>query len=77
MTFNPGYAEILGRELQRVRLQEAKQQRLILTATLASPSRARKIWLILRDRWQTFWTRKFDRKIYPPISHVPENSTSL
>ena len=77
MTFNPGYAEILGRELQRARLKEAEQQRLIRTATLAGPSRARKIWLILRDRWQTTWTRKSDRKIYPPISHVPKNSTSL
>lgn len=76
MTFIPSNAEILGRELRSVRLQEAERQRLIRTATLANPSSARKIWLILRDRWQTFSNRKSDRKVYPPISPVPKSSTS-
>jgi len=77
MTFNPSYAEIMGRELRSVRLQEAEQQRMIRAVTLANPSRAWKIWLILRDRWGTIWNRNSDRKIYPPISHIPKNSTSL
>lgn len=77
MTYIPSNAEIMGRELQWVRLQEAERQRLIRAATLANPSSARKIWLILRDRWQMIWNLKSDRKIYPPISHVPEKSTSL
>lgn len=66
MTFNASYAEILGRELQRDRLREARKERLIRTATLANPPTARKIWLILKTRWQVFWNEWVrPRKTYP------------
>lgn len=72
----PSNAEILGRELRRVRQEQAERQRIIREATLANPSGARKIWLILRDRWQSFRNQRRDRKIYPPVSTVPGNSHS-
>jgi len=77
MTFNPNYAELLGRELHKIRIEEAAQQRLIRQATLANPSGARKIWLIFRSRWQSFWYRKPAQKPYLPVSKIPGKSTSL
>ena len=55
MTLYPNHAELLGREMQRVRLEEAERQRLIRTVVLANPTWERKIWLILRYRWSYFW----------------------
>jgi hypothetical protein len=73
MTFFPDYAELLGREMRMVRLNEAEQQRLIRTISQANPPGQRKIWLILRDRWGTFWSWKYFR----PFSRVPRNSHSI
>lgn len=73
MTFFPDYAELLGREMRMVRLNEAEQQRLIRTVTLAKSPHQRNMWSILRDRWETFWSRK----IFRPFSRVPRNSHSM
>ena len=77
MTLYPNHAEFFGREMQRVRLEEAERQRLIRTATLANPTWERKIWLTLRYRWSSFWNRYRNRKVYHPVSTVPRNSHSL
>ena len=73
MTFFPDYAELLGREMRMVRLDEAEQQRLIRTVTLAKSSSRRNFLSILRDRWETIW----GRKIFRPFSRVPRNSHSM
>jgi hypothetical protein len=77
MTFNPSYAELLGREQYKIRLEEAKRERLINTLTLANPSLTRKIWLILLDRMQTLWHPKRSQKNYHPISRIEGKSHSL
>ena len=76
MTLYPNHAELLGREIQRVRIEEAERQRLIRAAILANPTWERKVWQILRYRWSTFWNRNRYRKIYPQISAVPGKSHS-
>lgn len=77
MTFNPGYAELLGKELQVQRMREAEKERLIRKATAWNPALPRKISVILRSRWQEYWTgRRMIRRIIP-ISRVPKNSPSL
>ena len=73
MTFFPDYAELLGREMRMVRLNEAEQQRLIRTISLAKSSHQRSILSILRDRWETFRGWKYFR----PLSRVPRNSHSM
>lgn len=77
MTFNPSYAELMGREMQKIRLKEAERERLINTYTLANPSTARKIWLLFLDRWQGIWNRKRGQKNYLPISKMEGKSPSL
>ncbi len=76
MSYYPSNAELMGREMLRVRLQEADKQRLIRIAALANLPRTKKPRLALRDRWFSFWNRKEDRKIYP-ISSVPGQSHSI
>ena len=76
MTFNPSYAELSGRELQRIRFEEAKRERLINMITLANPSTSKKVFLIFRDRWMNFWKQGSKGKISPPISPVPGSSPS-
>jgi len=76
MNINPSYSELLGREQHRARLEEAEKQRLIRVASLANPSGMRKIWLILRDRWGSFWNQKRDRKGFRSVSPVPGKSYS-
>lgn len=77
MTFNPNYAELLGRELQRDRMQEAQKARLVRTASLANPSNGFKVWLIIRDRWQKFWNPDFEIHPRRPIAGTPKRSPSL
>lgn len=77
MTFNPSYAELMGREQYRIRLKEAERARLINTMTLANPSTAKKIWLILRDRWTNLWGRSHTQKRYHPVSGMEGKSHSL
>lgn len=76
MSYIPSNAELMGREMLRVRLQEAEKQRLIRIAALANLPETRKTWPVLRDRWLSFWNRNQDRKIYP-ISSVPGKSHSI
>lgn len=76
MTYIPSNAELMGREMLRVRLQEAEKQRLIRIAALANLPEKRKAWSILRDRWISFRSRNKNRKIYP-ISSVPGKSHSI
>ena len=75
MTFNPGYAELLGKELGRQRMREAEKERLVREASRHEPSLAKKILVIMRSRWSDFWGG--DTHKYPPISQVPKNSTTL
>ncbi len=75
MTFNPDYAELLGAELQRQRMREAQQERLIRQVSKQEPSLIKKIQVILRARWSDLWDRGSHK--YPPISRMPKNSTSL
>lgn len=73
MTFNPSYAELLGREMERQRMREAEKERLIRKAAAWSPPLTRKIYVILRARWEDLW----QSKRYPPIAHTPKKSTSI
>lgn len=77
MTLNQMNLMFYSRELQQVRLEEAERQRNIRAAILANPTWERKIWLILRDRWQGLWNRNRKRereqKLYAPITRVPGN----
>ena len=77
MTFNPGYAELLGKELQRNRMREAEKARLIRTVTLANPSTAKKVWIIFRSRWKDLRKPKFKIEHYTPIPPLPKKSHSL
>jgi len=77
MTFNPSYAELLGKELQMQRMREAEKERLIRKATAWNPSLSRKISTILRTRWQSFWTHRGENRRYTPISQLPKKTPSL
>ena len=77
MTFNPNYAELLGKELQMQRMREAEKERLIRKATASNPPLSRKIFVILRTRWQEYWTRQRKIRRFIPISRVPKKSPSL
>ena len=74
MTFNPSYAELLGKELQMQRMREAEKERLIRKATAWNPPLPRKISVILRTRWQDV---KRNIRRYIPTPRVPKNSPSL
>jgi hypothetical protein len=76
MTFSPGYAEFIGKELQRDRMREAERERLINQATAWNPPLPKKLSVILRSRWHDFWT-SLKKDKYPPISQVPKSSPSL
>jgi len=77
MTFNPSYAELLGKELQIQRMREAEKERLVRKATAWNPHLSRKISVILRTRWQEYRTRRRKDRRYIPVSRVPKKSTSL
>jgi len=77
MTFNPNYAELLGRELQRDRMREAERERLIKQVSGWNPGLIGKVLIILQERWSKFWSRVIGRKTYIPISRIPKNSPSL
>jgi len=77
MTFNPGYAELLGKELEMQRMREAEKERLIRKAIVWNPSPSRKIFVILRTRWQEYWTRRRRTRRYIPVSSLPKKSPSL
>ena len=67
MTFNPGYAELLGKELEMQRMREAEKERLIRKTTAWNPPLSRKLSVILRSRWHDFWADRRKRKLYLPI----------
>ena len=77
MTFNPFYADLIGRELIKSRMQEAEQERLIKQAAGWDPGLAGKLLIILQARWNKFWPRLSRRKEFIPLSQVPRKSTSL
>lgn len=77
MTFNPSYADLLGKELQMQRMREAEKERLIRKATAWNPPLPRKISVILLSRWQELWARRRKIRQYIPISRVPKKSPSL
>ncbi|TFG49800.1 MAG: hypothetical protein E4H33_01530 [Anaerolineales bacterium] len=77
MTFNPSYAELLGKELQRNRMHEAERERLIRKAAAWNPSLSRKLSVIFRSYWDEFWSNEKRGSKYIPISHVPKKSPSL
>lgn len=77
MTFNPSYADLLGKELQMQRTREAERERLIRRATAWNPSLSRKISAILRTRWRHFWDTRRKTNQYQTISHIPKKSPSL
>lgn len=77
MTFNPNYAELLGRELQRDRLREASRERLIRSMTPANPSSLTKVWSILRNRGRDLGRQIFKPGQIYPATRLPEDSHSL
>lgn len=76
MTFNPGYAELLGKELQRNRMREAERERLVRKAAAWNTPISRKLYVILRSHWKEFWSKAGRDSKYIPISPVPKKSTS-
>jgi len=77
MTFNPSYAELLGKEMQMQRMREAKRERLIRQVSGWKPSSAKKLFIIVRSRWSNYWSRVIRKKGNIPISRIPKNSPSL
>jgi len=77
MTFNLSFEELLGKELQMQRMREAEKERMIRNAKALNPPLSRKIYVVLRTRWQEYWTGKRKSGRYIPISHVPKKSPSL
>lgn len=76
MTFNPSYAELLGKELQMRRMREADKERLIRKATAWNPALSRKLMVIIRSRWHDYWSGRRKDRQYLPISNVPKSSHS-
>ena len=77
MTFNPGYAELLGKELEMQRMREAEKERLIRKATAWNPPLSRKLKVIIQSQWHDFWASRRKDGQFIPISHVPKKSPSL
>ena len=77
MTFNPSYAELLGRELQKDRMREAERQRLIDQAVGWNPGPIGKLLIIIRSRWSKFRKPDFVKIGYVPITKLPKKSPSL
>ncbi len=73
MTYNYNYAEYLGRELLNERRREADRERLIRSLTPANPSILKKIWMIIRTRWQ----ENRQGAIKPAITPLAKSSQSL
>ena len=76
MIINPSIVELVSRELHSDRMREAEKHRLIKQAVGWNPSPAVKLLVIIRSRWNNFWSQIFSKKRYIPISRVPKNSTS-
>ena len=74
MTFNPSYAELLGKELQRDRMREAQRERLIRKSAGWNPGLVGKLLIIMRSYWSRFWNRLFKKMGYIPISSLPKDS---
>jgi hypothetical protein len=77
MTINFYNPQILGRELQRDRMREAEQERLIKQVSGWNPSTTAKLFPIVGSYWKNFWSRVFRKGVYIPLSQLPKNSTSL
>ena len=76
MTFNPGYAELLGRELEMQRMREAEKERLIRKATAWNKPLSRKLLVIIRSRWHDYRVGRRKKRQYLPISNVSKSSHS-
>ena len=76
MTFNPGYAELLGKELEMQRMREAENERLIWKTTTWNPPLSRILSVIIRSRWHDLWTGRRKSGQYLPLTHLPKNSPS-
>jgi len=76
MTFNPGYAELLGKELKMQRMREAEKERLIRKATAWNPPLSRKLSVIIQSRWHDYWEGRRKNRQFTLISHIPKKSTS-
>lgn len=77
MTYNYNYAELLGRELIKERRREAERERLLRSLTPANPSIFKKIWYILRSRWQERRHTGIGKQGRTSISPLPKSSPSL
>jgi hypothetical protein len=69
--------ELHGQELRRLRMEEADHWRLVNQGSTWNPSLLRKLVVILRTNWQTFWSRIFRKRGYVTISQTPKESPSL
>ena len=77
MIIDPRITELISRELHSDRMREAEKHRLIKQAAGWNPPPTIKLLVIIRSRWNNFWSRLFSRKRYIPISREPKNSPSL
>jgi len=77
MTINPSITELISRELHSDRMREAEKHRLIKQAAGGNPPPTVKLLVIIRSRWNNFWSGLFNKKRYIPISREPKKSPSL
>ena len=73
MAIYPSNTDLLGRELQRDRLKEAENWRLIKQANAWNPTMIKKLTVILQSRWKKFWSGLFNKERYIPISKAPKS----
>jgi hypothetical protein len=77
MTFNPSYAELLGKELQRERLREAERERLIKEIAGSNPALRGFLLINLQSRWNEYWSKVSRNKTFVSITKTPKNSPSI
>jgi hypothetical protein len=77
MNTNLFQAELHGRALRNDRMREAKDWRLVKEGATWNPSPLRKLFIILRTHWKSFWSKVFRKREYIPISQAPKESPSL
>ena len=77
MNTNLFQIELHGQELRKLRMQEAKDWRLIKEGATWNPSLLQKLSIVLATRWKAFWSRVFRKRGYIPISRTAKESPSL
>jgi hypothetical protein len=77
MSLNFNSDLMLSQELQRDRMREAEQERLVRKVTTGQPSLARKLYVILRCRLDELFSGRDSGKHYPPITQLSKNSPNL